>query len=163
MLLYVALMRDQMSSELPNFDTALSNPASFPRAEILKLYYPIEDMRNTAVIRMEKLPMHLMPEKVKSHMLYSIHSLNIVLATLAGSLVPDPKDAVRILWQDLSASKIELKTALSQFRECLAMLGSDYTPSILMTDDEWIKKSQWTPSAYVPRVIEGGRHEVDEN
>jgi len=101
------------------------------------------------------------PEELKRHELYGLHCINVIMATLAPALTHSKIDKVKLMWKDLSSSHDELPSALKILRACVSKMddlreyvamkegqGNEGRSEIAFSDEEWIERAQWIPSAF---------------
>jgi hypothetical protein len=154
-LLWVGLLGNEMTDETGVFRAAFHNPSKYPRAELLKLYYPLEENRIKYQLHTEQtlkdgLFAQVMGEEAKKHMLAGLHAWQIILATLAPGLAHDSGEKVRRMWQCLQESHGQLVPAMGRFKRCVGGVGGTSFP---FSDSECIERARLIPDQFTSRNL----------
>jgi len=154
-LIWVGVIIQQSLLDSWRISVAFHNPSKFPRDELLKLYYPLEEVRIKVQLQCEqtlKGPLAaIMPDEDKRHMEASLHAWQIILATLAPGLTHDSSERARAMWQVLQTAHSDLPPAMNRYRRCLTKMGAHDFP---FSDAECISHAKTVPDQFTARSIE---------
>jgi hypothetical protein len=146
-LLYFGTMRKNGDGFFPNANPMFDNPNSFPRDEILKNFYELENARNVMASQFDRLIKsgNAPPQPLLGHIFLGIRFINVALATLSPTLNDGMgKEKAVEMWSVLSKSHQELCKVLPLVRHCFSLAGKEVT----MSDEEWICLAIKMPEVY---------------
>ena len=88
-LLFIACLRKGWKKDLPELVLAMECPPVFSEKQLLDLFYSLEDLRNLTFAKIKdakRLNGDIIPAAILKHFEYSLHSINVGLATLAAGI-----------------------------------------------------------------------------
>ncbi len=160
-----ALFRKMFVNEI-GFPIDLFDAApSYPRADLLKFYNALEDVRNQSnrqlEITIKALRRHSidMPSFSVNHVKMTNRAIELFMCTVGAGIVPDRRDDVRLIWNRLYDANPYLHPAIEDLRIVesrtteLTGLPSEGMFGGIVTS-EWINGCDYIP-AYLSKTLEG--------
>ena len=157
-LLWVGVCLRQSLQDSWQYGYAFHNPTEVPREALLKLYYPLLELRDIVKMQSEQTLKTEMASLVlgddgKKHMAGSVHGWEIILATMASGLVSNRNNDGREIWHCLGQAHGELVIAMDRFRRCINRMGAADFP---FSDEECVQNAKTMPDQFTRPSTEPG-------